>query len=69
MKNKVTGSGNLQLNIPYLREYLQGDYSGFTGRLIANGVSTEKQGSLLLFNKGINMPNTVIEAVGNTRLA
>lgn len=69
MKNKVTGSGSLQLNIPYLREYLQGDYSEFTGRLIANGVSSEKEGSLLLFNKGINMPNTVIEATGNARLA
>lgn len=68
MKNKVTGTGNLQLNIPYLREYLQGDYSEFTGRLIANGISTEKQGSLLLFNKGINMPKTVIEATGNARL-
>lgn len=69
LKNKVTGTGNLQLNIPYLREYIQGDYTEFTGRLIANGISSEKQGSLLLFNKGINMPNTVIEATGNARLA
>lgn len=70
LKNKVTGSGNLQLNIPYLREYLQGNYTEFTGRLIANGVSSEKDGSLLLFNSGsVTMPNAVVEATGNTRLA
>ena len=38
--------------------------------LIANGVSSEKDGSLLLFNSGsVTMPNAVIEATGNTRLA
>ena len=67
-KSTLTGSGTLQYNIPYLREYVQGDYSDFTGRLIANGISSEKDGSLLLFNKGINMPKTVVEAAGNARL-
>lgn len=68
-KSTLTGSGTLQLNIPYLREYIQGNYSEFTGRLVANGISSEKEGSLLLFNKGINMPKTVVEATGNARLA
>ena len=70
LKNKISGAGTLQFNVPYLREYLQGDYSEFTGRLIANGISSEKQGSLLLFNStSISMPYAVIEATGNARLA
>lgn len=67
----LTGSGNLQLNIPYLREYLKGDiFSGFTGRLIANGVSSEKEGSLLLLNdNSVKLRNCVVETTGNARIA
>lgn len=68
MNNKVSGTGTLQLNIPYLREYVQGDWSGFSGRLIANGVSTEKRGSLLLLDKSPKMENTVVELRGNACL-
>ena len=66
--SKVTGAGTLQLNIPYLREYVQGDWSGFTGRLIANGVSTDKRGSLLLLDKQPKLDKTVIELKGNANL-
>ncbi len=68
INNKVTGAGNIQLNIPYLREYVQGDWSGFTGRLIANGVSTDKRGSLLLLDKSPKLDKTVVELKGNTNL-
>ena len=68
MNNKVSGNGTLQLNIPYLREYVQGDWSGFSGRLIANGVSTDKRGSLLLLDKSPKLDNTVIELSGNACL-
>ena len=69
INSKVTGSGTLQLNIPYLREYIQGDWSGFTGRLVANGVnSNSSEGSLLLLNKNPKMNNTVIELKGSARL-
>lgn len=64
----VTGKGTLQLDIPYLREYIQGNYAGFYGRLIANGVSSDKNGSLFLIASGKNLPNTVIETKGNTRV-
>ena len=63
----VTGSGNLQLNIPYLREYVQANFIQFTGRLIANGVGSDSNGSLLLIN-GKNIPNAVVEAKGNARV-
>ena len=68
INSKVSGTGNLQLNIPYLREYVQGDWSGFSGRLIANGVSTDKRGSLLLLDKSPKMENTVIELRSNACL-
>ena len=64
----MSGNGTLQLNIPYLREYVQGDWSGFSGRLIANGVSTDKRGSLLLLDKSPKLDNTVIELSGNACL-
>lgn len=68
IKNKVTGTGTLQLNIPYLREYVEGDWSGFKGRLIANGVNSS-DGSLLLLNKGANpFTNCVVELKGSTAL-
>ncbi len=66
----VTGSGTLQFNIPYLREYLKGNFKEFTGKLIANGVSTEKEGSLLLLNSNsVTLPNAIVELAGNARLA
>ena len=68
INNKVSGSGTLQLNIPYLREYVQGDWSGFSGRLIANGVSSDKRGSLLLLDKSPALDKTVIELKGNANL-
>ena len=66
--SKVSGTGTLQLNIPYLREYVQGDWSGFSGRLIANGVSTDKRGSLLLLDKSPKLESTVIELRSNACL-
>lgn len=67
--SKVTGTGTLQYNIPYLREYISGDWSGFTGQLIANGVNTT-DGSLLLLQKGSESTfvNTPIYLKGSTRL-
>ena len=68
INSKVTGAGTLQLNIPYLREYVQGDWSQFTGRLVANGISTDKRGSLLLLDKSPKLDKTVIELRGNANL-
>ena len=68
INSKVTGAGTIQLNIPYLREYVQGDWSEFRGRLIANGISSDKRGSLLLLDKSPKMNNTVIELKGNANL-
>lgn len=70
IKCPVTGAGTLQLNIPYLREYINANWTGFTGRLIANGVSTDKAGSLLLLQKGNEnaLSRTTVTLKGNARL-
>ena len=69
INSKVTGAGTLQLNIPYLREYVQGDWSDFSGRLIANGVNSKaSEGSLLLLDKQPKLTKTAIELRGNARL-
>jgi len=69
IKSTVTGTGTLQLDIPYLREYLQGNWKGFSGRLIANGVNPNKsEGSLLLINsEGTDLPATSVTLQGNAR--
>ncbi len=38
LKSNVTGSGTLEMIIPYLRFNISGTLPGFTGRIVANGV-------------------------------
>ena len=69
MTSTLTGSGTLQLNIPYLREYVDWNTSNFSGRIVANGVSSEKQGSLFLLQKGrTDLSTVVVETKGNARV-
>lgn len=64
MSSTVSGSGNLQLNIPYVREYIKGNWTNFRGRLIANALSN---GNLLLAEKSFNMPNAVVDLRNGAR--
>ena len=72
--SKVTGTGTLQLNIPYVREYVRGNWSEFHGRLIANGTAKTsdnndvKNGCLLLLDNSPKLDNTMVELKGNVRL-
>lgn len=70
IKSNVSGSGTLEYKIPYVREYVTGDWTEFYGTLVANGVGTEKDGSQLVFlnanYKG--MPNTRLYLKGNARI-
>ena len=75
INSKVSGRGTIQLNIPYVREYVQGDWSEFRGRLIARGTASTsankdvQQGCLLLLDKTPKLDSTIVELQGNTRLA
>ncbi|HMP91799.1 MAG TPA: autotransporter-associated beta strand repeat-containing protein, partial [Phnomibacter sp.] len=66
----VYGGGTLNYAITYSRELIQGDWTGFTGTLVANGVGTLTGGErpMLMIDNGVGMPNARIHATGNTKI-
>ncbi len=68
INSAFAGAGTIDFRIPYVREYIQGDFSNFYGRLIANGVGTASDGNQLLLNNKGGIPNGVVELKGNTRV-
>lgn len=72
--SKVTGSGTIIYNIPYVREYIR-NFQGFTGRLIANGLSSASsdaaKSALLLLDSGYEnaLQNCVVDLQGIARLS
>ena len=70
IKNRMTGTGTIQFDIPYVAEFFAGDWSGFSGRVIANGVnSNNSEGSTFIIQKGNNtFGSTVIDLKGNAAL-
>ncbi len=65
--SKVSGNGNLNFNIPYLREYIQGDWSQFSGTVYANGTNAT-DGSQFMLNNTWGIPNARIVTSGNVRI-
>ncbi|OQP61143.1 hypothetical protein A3860_05340 [Niastella vici] len=65
----VHGAGTLNYTIPYLREIIKGDWSDFTGTLVANGINTDDVYSLLPIDNGTGFPNNRIVTTGNTKIA
>lgn len=65
----VHGGGTLNYTIPYLREIIQGDWSDFTGTLVAYGTNTADAYSLLPIDNGSGFPNNRIVTTGNTKIA
>ena len=68
MNNTLTGAGTLEVQIPYLREYFNFKTAGFTGRLVANGVSSDSDGALMLKESSYNIPTTIVTLTGNAKL-
>jgi len=64
LKSTVTGGGTLQINIPYVREYIQGNWSGFYGKIIANAIST---GNLFLLNNNLKIEHGVVDLKNGAR--
>jgi autotransporter-associated beta strand protein len=64
----VHGNGTLNYAIPYLRELIQGDWSDFTGTLVANGINTT-DGSILMIDNGTGFPSNRVVTTGNTKIA
>ena len=55
--SKFSGTGTLSFNITYLREYLQGDWSQFSGTVIANGINTIAGENQFMLNNTWGIPN------------
>ena len=66
--SKITGAGTLRFAVPYVREYVTGNWDDFTGTLIADGVGSDKDGSQLLLYNGSGIRNAVVSLTGNTRV-
>jgi autotransporter-associated beta strand protein len=56
LKGAFSGSGTLYFNITYVREYLQGDWSQFSGTVYANGIGTSSDGNQFLLNNTAGIP-------------
>ena len=67
-KSKVSGTGTLNYTIPYVREYVQGDWSEFSGVLNAIGGGSDSNGSQLMLNNSVGLPNTRLNLSGNTKV-
>lgn len=68
IKSKVSGSGSLDFNITYVREYLQGDWSEFSGTLYANSVGTLSDEKLVMLNNPNGIPNGRVVTSAKTRI-
>lgn len=66
-KCKVTGAGTLIWNVHYLREYIEGNWDGFTGHLIINGTGKANQSQFAVRN-GTGVKNATIELKGTASL-
>ncbi len=66
--SKVSGLGTLRFDVPYVREYVTGNWDDFTGRLIAHGIGTDKDGTQLMLYNGKGIANAPITLTGNTRI-
>ncbi len=68
IKSKVSGSGILNFNINYVREYIQGDWSQFSGTLKANAVGTTSDGNQFMLNNSNGIPNARVIVNANTKI-
>lgn len=69
INSTVTGTGDLEYDIPYVREWVAGDWTEFYGRLYAVGKGTDNDGSQLMLAQNFKgFPNTPVTLKGNTRI-
>ena len=66
-KCTVTGTGTITWNVHYLREYIEGNWDGFTGKLIINGTGNANSSQFAIRNeKGVK--NATIELKGKASI-
>lgn len=67
-KCTITGAGTFEYTIPYLREYFDPNISSFTGKIVANGKSSDSWGALFMSQGSFNMPTTQVYLKGNAKM-
>ena len=63
-KCNVSGTGTLVWNVHYLREYIEGNWDNYTGRLIVNGTGKQNQSQFAIRN-GVGVSNATLYLTGN----
>lgn len=66
-KCSVSGTGTLVWNVHYLREYIEGNWDGFTGHLVVNGTGKANQSQFAVRN-GAGVKNATIELKGTASI-
>ena len=63
-KCKVSGKGTLTWNVHYVREYIEGNWDSFTGRLIVKGTGNAGSSQFAVRN-GTGIKNATLQLKGN----
>ena len=63
-KCRVSGKGTLTWNVHYVREYIEGNWDGFTGRLIVKGTGNAGSSQFAVRN-GSGIKNATLQLKGN----
>ena len=66
IKNPISGTGDLTLEIPYLRTYINTSFQGFDGQLIVKGVPQSGSNVLFMHEKSFNSPKLRVNLTGKT---
>ncbi len=66
-KCRVSGRGTLQWNVHYVREYIEGNWDAFTGRLIVNGTGSSGSSQFAVRN-GTGIKNAPITLKGTAQV-
>ena len=66
IKNPISGTGDLTLEIPYLRTYINTSFQGFDGQLIVKGVPQSGSNILFMHNSSFNSPKLRVNLTGKT---
>lgn len=61
LTSEISGSGTLQFNVPYLRYYYRAKDSNFSGRIIANGTSSD---NIFCHSSSFNSPKVPFTLTG-----
>ncbi len=68
IKSNVTGTGVLEWEANWLREYVNGDWRGFYGTLVVNGTGSSDSQFMLNNSSYKGIPNASIYLKGNARI-